>query len=258
MMRLSPALLLVGCQYLEEVREDPTEVSWGGYVYAYLSEVDEAVVLSEATTDNPIVEPAVELVDLTDTSLAEATQPYTDSPGYWRFDTAPVGKDVAIRVSGEGLTPTVWRGVVPGGTATWLTGVIYAYEATIYDDFFASIDGFQGMDFPSLVDSESTVLWGEPLSPEDWAGAIITVTDGEGISAEVLALAYDDTGALVEASDGAIDLFLAPDLAPGTVTLRVEASGRVATETSWPARAGDLLSAVFYALPEENTAEETE
>ena len=89
------------------------------------------------------------------------------------------------------------------------------------------------------------------MFPEDWAGATITVTDGEGLTAEVLALAYDETGALLEAGDGAIDLFLAPALAPGTVTLRVEVEGRAAVEEEWPARAGDMVSAVFFALPAE-------
>ena len=158
-----PALLLVGCQYLEEVREDPETVLWGGYVYAYLADAEEAVVLSDLSAEDPIMTPAVELVDLTDVSLQEGTQPYDTSPGYWSFEDLPVGDEVAIRVSGEGLTPTVWRGVVPSGTATWLSGVLYAYEFAIYEEFFASIDGFQGLTFPSLVDSEHAMLWGEPL-----------------------------------------------------------------------------------------------
>ena len=250
MMRLLPiALLLSGCQYLEEVRTDPTEVSWGGYVYAYLSESSEAVVLSELSEELAITAPALSMVDLTDTTLLDATQPFTDSPGYWRFDDAPVGEEIAIRVEGDDMTPSVWRGVVPSGTATWLSGALYTYETAIYDEFFASIDGFQGASFASLASSETALLWGEPLTPEDWAGASITVIDGDGVSADVLTLAYDDTGALVDAADGAVDLFLAPGLAPGIVTLEVlTAAGSVAT-TEYPARAGDLLSAVYYALP---------
>ena len=251
MTRLTPVLLLVSCQYLEEVREDPTTVRWGGYVYAYLAENEEAVFLSELTAESPITAPAVELVDLTDASIQEGSQPYDSSPGYWLFEEVPIGEEVAIRVSGEGLTSTVWRGVVPGGTATWLNGVLYAYETSIYDDFFATIDGFQGVTFPSLVDSEDALLWGEPLYPDDWAGAEISVTDGEGAAAAVLTMAYDDSGALVAAADGPVDLFLAPSLAPGTITLRVVSSDGSAIETDYPARAGDLLSAVFYALPTE-------
>ncbi|MDG1478388.1 MAG: hypothetical protein P8R54_02310 [Myxococcota bacterium] len=251
MLRLSPAMLLIGCQYLEEVRTDPDEVNWGGYVYAYLEDAAEPVVLSELVDVNPIADPLIELVDLSDALLITGTQPLESSPGYWQLEAAPVGEEVAIRVSGEGMTPTVWRGAVPGGTATWLTGALYSYEATIYDAFFESIDGFQGIAFPSLTDSTSATLWGEPMFPEDWAGATITVTDGEGLTAEVLALAYDETGALLEAGDGAIDLFLAPALAPGTVTLRVEVEGRAAVEEEWPARAGDMVSAVFFALPAE-------
>ncbi|MFT5682755.1 MAG: hypothetical protein ACI8RZ_003679 [Myxococcota bacterium] len=250
-MRLSPVMFLIGCQYLEEVRTDPAEVTWGGYIYAYLEGAAEPVFLSELTADTPVTEPLVELVDLTDTLLIEATQPLEGSPGYWRFEIAPAGEEVAIRIGGEGMTTTVWRGVVPGGTATWLTGAVYSYETAIYDDFFTSIDGFQGISFPSLVDSELAAMWGEPMVPEDWAGASITVTDGEGSTADVLALAYDDTGALIEAGTGAVDLFIAPSLAPGTITLRVEAAGRDAVEEQWPARAGDLISAVFFALPVE-------
>lgn len=251
MLRLSPAMLLIGCQYLEEVRTDPVEVDWGGYVYAYLEDAAEPVVLSELSEVDPIAGPLVELVDLSDEPLIEGAQPFESSPGYWRFEDAPVGEEVAIRITGEGMTPTVWRGVVPGGTATWLTGALYSYESAIYDAFFESIDGFQGIAFPSLTDSDAAAMWGEPMVPEDWAGATITVTDGEGVTAEVLALSYDDTGALIEAGDGAIDLFLAPSLAPGTITLRVEAEGREAVEEQWPARAGDMVSAVFFSLPAE-------
>ena len=253
MQRLWLIPMLTGCQYLEEVRVDPSEVTWGGYVYAYLSDAEDAAFLTDLTADYPITDPVVELVDLDDSLLIEGTQPFTDSPGYWRFESAPVGEEIAIRLSGEGMTSTVWRGQVPGGTATWLTGALYAYESVIYDDYFATLDGFGGLSFPSLTDSDSAMLWGEPMSPEDWAGATITVTDGSGAEAPVLALAYDESGALTEAGSGAVDLFLAPNLTPGTVTLSVQAVSGATAETTYPARAGDLLSAVFYALPAEET-----
>ena len=242
-MHAAPPLLLLlpalgGCQYLEEVRTPPDVIAWGGSVLVAQSDPDAAGVLSEG---------ALTLVDLDDTELDQAAQPAAaDSPDYWRFEAVPADTEVAIRVESDALhmTPMVWRSRSPSGSAIWLTGAVFAREDTIYDDFFASLDGYQGVTLEPLADGAVAYLWGEPLEPDRWAGVEIVVTDGAGAAAPIWRLAYTDDGALVDAGDGPVDLFVAPNLAPGTVTLTVDGGA----ETRWPARGGDVLSAIFYDL----------
>jgi hypothetical protein len=185
------------------------------------------------------------MIDLDGALLEEATQPLSDNPGYWRFDAAPVGQAVAIRVSGEDVTPMVWRSTVPTGEALWFTGGLFAREPALHQSYFAALDGLDGISAVALERGTVAALWGEPLDPEEWSGVDITVTDGDGVEAPVWRLSIDDAGQLAEAGGGPVDLFIAPNLAPGIVTL--EAGGAM---TSWPAQGGEMLSAVFFDLEE--------
>jgi hypothetical protein len=228
---------LSGCQFIEEVRTDPAAISWGGTV-----QIDRSLssgALAELTDG------AVTMIDLDGALLEEATQPFSDNPGYWRFDAAPVGQAVAIRVSGEDVAPMVWRSTVPTGEALWFTGGLFAREPALHQSYFAALDGLDGISAVALERGTVAALWGEPLDPEEWSGVDITVTDGDGVEAPVWRLSIDDAGQLAEAGSGPVDLFIAPNLAPGIVTL--EAGGAM---TSWPAQGGEMLSAVFFDLEE--------
>jgi len=241
--------LLAGCQYLEEQRELPTEVTWDGYVLAQLSDSTEAEVLDVG---------AVTLLDLDGAPLVAAEHL---GNGYWRAEDVPVDLDVAIRLEGPTastdtlplMTPTVWRGRTPTGRASWLTGALYLRDLDYTDAFLTALEAFPGVDIPTLADGESAVLWGEPWDAQAWAGASLSVTDGAGEDAPVIALMLAEDGSMAEAGEGdPIDLFVAWDLSPGTVTLDVEAAdGRTVSET-WPAEAGELLSAIYMALPEDS------
>lgn len=239
-MKTSGCILvgLSGCQFIEEVRTDPERVSWGGTV-----QIDRSLSSGEIVE---LTAGAVTMLELDGALLAEATQPFSDSPGYWRFDAIPVGEDVAIRVSGEDVTPMVWRATVPTGDALWFTGGLFAREPAVHQSYFAALDGLGGISPVALERGSVAALWGEPLDPEEWASVDITVIDGDGSEAPVWRLSIDATGQLVDAGDGPVDLFIAPNLAPGLVTLDAGDAS-----TSWPAQGGDMLSAVFYDLEEQ-------
>ena len=245
----STMMMLAGCQYLEEQRELPTDITWDGYVLAQLADGTEAEVLDVGS---------VTLLDLDGAHLIDADHL---GNGYWRAEEVPVDIDVAIRLEGPTaatdtlplMTPTVWRGRTPQGRASWLTGALYLRDLDYTEAFLTSLEVFPSVDIPALADGETAVLWGEPWDAENWAGASLAVTDGAGESARVLALVLAEDGTMVEAGESdPIDLFVAWNLSPGTVTLDVEAAdGRMVSET-WPAEAGDLLSAIYLVLPEES------
>lgn len=229
-------LLLPACAWFEEQRTDPTEVIWSGWVLADLPGED--VPALEAGT--------FEVVDLDGEPLADGVED-ENNPGYWQVEV-PVGTEVGIRVAGGEQVPTVWRARTPTGRGYWLSGGLFAVRDDTQAELFDSLEGWQGLSPDALADGEVAHLWGTPWLPEDWAGALIEVEHTGGV-AQVASFAVAEDGSLLDAGTGVVDLFVAPDLSPGPVTLRVTAvDGRVA-ETTWIARGGDLLSAFYFALP---------
>lgn len=229
------ATCLLACTLLEEQRTAPTQVDWSGYIFADLPA--DGTALLEAGT--------LELVDLDDEAVATGSQSES-TPGYW-FVEVPVDTEVALRVAGGSQVPTVWRGATPTGDGYWLSGALFAVDQQTSADFFDSLDGWQGLSPDDLADEQVAHLWGQPWDPERWAGASVQVSDSAG-SAPVVLLAIDEDGALIDAGSGPVDYFVAPDLAPGPVTLTVTSADGSSLETTWPARGGDLLSAFYVAL----------
>lgn len=249
-MLLLWTLGLTGCQYLEEQRTLPEAVAWDGYVLAQVSGLDETQVLAEGS---------VTLVDLDGTELAAAA-PIEGFVGYWRFEEVPVATEVALRLEGTAsgsepgapLTPTVWRSRTPSGRASWLTGGLFLRDLAYTEDFLATLEGFPGVTVTPLSEGTVAHLWGEPWLPEEWSDVEVSVVGGDGLEGTVLLLVVEEDGTIREASgEEPVDLFLGLDLAPGTVTLTVETPEGAVAETSWPARGGEVLSAIYYALPEE-------
>lgn len=230
-------LLLVSCALLEEQRELPTEIRWTGFVYADLPG-DDTPGLDAGT---------IEVTDLDDQPLTDGA-PVDGSPGSWALDV-PVDIDVAVRVAGAEQVPTLWRSRTPTGRAYWLSGALFAVGTETQAAFFESLEGWQGLAPDDLTRGSVAHLWGAPWDPEAWAGATIEVFDTDG-SAQVAVLAIDTDGALIDAGTGPVDYFVAPNLSPGDVTLRVTATDARVAETTWPARGGDLLSAFYFALPD--------
>jgi len=233
-----------GCIVLSEEVESDSTVSWSGYVLQEFADTEPDVftngTLSILTTDGE--------------SISDGDQPWEDSPGFWSVDV-PADTEVAIRIVGDPeaefpAAPTVWRGNSPPSSGYWFNGSLFVKETSIVDDMLSSISSAPGTNATPLSDGTTAVLWGEPMEPEEWAGAEIAVTDADGASGRVRSFVIDDDGALSAAGNGPVDLFISYNLPPGPTTLHVTTAEGVMVETTWPAEAGDLLSAIYYALPD--------
>ena len=248
---LCPLLTLAGCEtawtFLEEQRVTPTEIAWTGQIldgpYA-----DDAGVFTGGTvtaTDHagdPLLSAAGEL-------LADPVESETQ-PGAWTL-TVPVYTDILLRLSGEGFANTVWSSHTPGGRAYWYTGALFARSVEDLDATFAAYAEAGLLEAPSAPLSEGQVawLWAEPIEPEAWADAEITLIDGAGAEAALVRVTSDDAGQLSVAGPGdPIYQIFAFDLAPGDVILRVVAADGTSLTLSWPAEGGDLLNASFLGL----------
>lgn len=236
-MTLPAALLLLSsCSFLEEQRTAPTAVAWSGYIYSDLPTEDTALLEVGSLT----------AVDLDDTELSTGGT-YEDSPGYWQIEV-PVDTDLALRLTGGDQYPTVWRGHSPSGRGYWLNGALFAMHRDTVDGLLDGLRGFQDLDPADLADEEVAHLWAQPTDREAFAGVDVAVLDELG-EAQVVRLAVDTDGALVDAGTGPVDLILAVDLLPGPVTLVLTGPDGASSETTWPARGGDLLAGFFLSAP---------
>ncbi len=242
MFRLVPtlALLLPACgMWIYEETTDDGTVTWYG-----------TVLDGPYTGDNGVLSGGDVLVyDLDEELLAEGTEPYSDTPGYWKLKVPPA-ESVAIHLAGEDLLPTVWRGTTPTAQAYWYTGALFGYHQESWLPFLEQFDGQGGISLEPLGD-EVCWLWGVPWDGDDWAGADITITGGDGEESVALAYTLDDEGLLYETDSEPIDYFFAFNLAPGDVTVSVQAADGRQVEETWPAWPGEIVSAWYLALPPE-------
>ncbi len=230
-----------GSWIIEEASEGDGNVNWYG-----------TVLDGPYTGDNGVFTGGELLAyDLAGDYLAEGTEPDPDSPGYWKLKV-PADTPVALHLSAEGMLPTVWRGTTPGTMGYWYTGALFAYDAELWQPFFEQFDGQSGVEIQPLSD-QSCWLWGAPLDPEAWVGADIQIVDGEGEPATVLAYHLNDDGLLEQTRTQSITYFLAFNLAPGDITLSVQATDGRAFDETWPAWGGEVVTAWYVALPSEDS-----
>jgi hypothetical protein len=243
-MGLLLLLAMTGCTYLVEQRDLPEQVEWSGYVYAGVP-ADDVPLLEDGT---------IEILDRDGAALAdaEARQDYENTLGYWTLDV-PVDTEVALRLSGADVVSTLWLGTTPTGNGYWLGGALYARGVDETAELFDALDGYQGLSPQELSDGEIAHLVGQPWDRDAVAGATWSATDGEGSDAAVVLLVADDEGNLSDAGTGPVDLIIAVNLAPGTVSLQVDADDGRTARAEWPAQGGDLVSAMWFQLPEEST-----
>ncbi len=242
-MHRSPLALLLcfatsacGSWILEEPT-DGSEVNWYG-----------TILDGPYTGENGVLSGGEVLVyDLDEELVAEGTEPDADNPGYWKLQVPP-STPVALHLAGQGMLPTVWRGVTPGDLGYWYTGALFAYEQELWLPFFEQFDGQGAVSIQPLGD-DVCWLWGSPADPDAWAGAAIELLDGAGQPAMVLAYHLSDQGELEPATTRSVQYFLAFNLAPGDVTLSVQAVDGRAFEETWPAWPGEVVSAWFLELP---------
>ncbi len=231
-MQRSPFALLLclaatACgSWIIEEPTDGADVAWYG-----------TILDGPYTGDNGVLSGGEVLVyDLDEELLAEGTEPDADNPGYWKL-RVPASTPVALHLAGEGMLPTVWRGTTPSDLGYWFTGALFAYDAEIWLPFFEQFDGQGGVSIEPLGD-EICWLWGSPSDPDAWAGADISIVDGVGQAATVLAYHLDDDGLLAPAGDEPVLYFMAFGLAPGEVTLSVTAADGRSFDETWPAWPG--------------------
>lgn len=248
-----PLLVLTGCEailpFIEEQRVTPTEIYWTGQVLdgPYAEDVGLFSGGAMTATDHagePLLSAAGEAL--------EAPYETEDQPGTWVL-TVPVYTDILLRLSGDGFVNTVWSTHTPGGRAYWFTGALFARTTDDVASTFAAYQEAGLLDAApaDLALGEVVHLWAEPLAPEAWAGAQISVTDGAGVEAPVVALTADEDGALsVAGPDDPVYQIFAFDLTPGEITLSASAADGSTVLETWPAQGGDLLNATFLGLSE--------
>ncbi len=241
LLAVLPVLALCACgAWIIEEGTEGGDVAWYG-----------TILDGPYTGDNGVFSGGELLAyDLEQELLAEGTEPDPDNPGYWKLKVPPQ-TPIALHLAAEGMLPTVWRGSTPGALGYWYTGALFAYDDELWTPFFEQFDGQGGVTIEPLGD-EICWLWGAPLEPEAWAGAEIEIVDGSGEPATVLAYAITDDGLLAPAGGAdAVTYILAFNLAPGDITVNVQAAdGRAFSET-WPAWPGEVVSAWYLALPTE-------
>jgi hypothetical protein len=217
----------------------PHSVSWAGYVLdgPYNGEND---VLTGGD---------FEVDGLESDFVAQGTEKDPEgSPGYWSVRVPP-DTPVALRISADGMLPTLWEAVTPEHEGLWSTGALFAFRETTWLPIFQQYDGIFRLTVGDL-DAEHSWLFGLPLSPDDWVDAEISVVDGAGVDGRVVALADDGEGALMIANGRPVVEFLAFNLAPGSIEIHVVAADGRTLDLVFPARGGEILTPWFLALPE--------
>ncbi|MES2640955.1 MAG: hypothetical protein V4850_15805 [Myxococcota bacterium] len=221
MIALLPLLLACGTE--RGLRDAPTEVTYGGWVYDSLlyEGVFAEGTLTFTVGGDILAEPSV-----------AAEQPYEGYEGYW-LATLPPKAPFELRVEGEGAYPTVWAGDTPGANGTWFPGALFAGGTVEIDALLAGLVLPEGV-APGALAEGAIHLWGRPSDGTDWDCAAVKVNG-------VVPLCYvlEEDGSLRPVGEGPFDMFFAFDLPPGQVVLEDGFGGGEA----WTAVEGDLVMA---------------
>ena len=233
MKRSSAPLLsisLLSCTSVEE------SILWEGYLF-------------EQSTDGvlPLENSSLELIDSTGTTISEGSIPAGRPSHYQRIVLMPdlLEQPVELRVSSPTTIPILWSGESPSKSATWLAGGLFAIERSFGLDFLNT--------FATTVDIEPTGpvhLWGEPFRPEEWIDVEISISDTEQ-EYPVYTFSQLSNGLISTNVDAGIDWFFAWNLPPVPLTLRIDTPDGSTITTVYHPQEGDILSALYYALPQE-------
>ena len=150
---------------------------------------------------------------------------------------------ISLRVSSPTTTPILWSGKTPSKSGTWLAGGLFAIESTFGMDFLNT--------FATTVDLDITGsihLWGEPFKPEEWIGVEISLYDAEQ-EYPVYTFSQLSNGLISTNVDSGIDRFFAWNLPASPLTLEVDTPEGATITTVYHPQEGDILSALYYALP---------
>ena len=218
---------------------------WQGWVYEDIP-TNETLGLEEGS---------MTMLPLDGGDPIEGQQQDTNRLANWSFEFE-ADREVQIRVEGPEHIPTIWRTRTPHDNAFWYSGSLFAVRNTTFTLF---LDGLaELMEETSDNENDQTVmLYGEPLSlsegdEEAWTDAHIWVYDSAGgiHEATVLFLDEETGGLLLDGPEpGPIAAFVVTGIAPGPVSLVVDASDGRSTAVEYQPEPGDLVSAFAFTLP---------
>ena len=235
-MQHSSAILLsiplLSCTSTEE------SILWEGYLF-------------EQSTDGvvPLEDSFLEIIDETGSTIAEGDTPTGRPSHYQRLTLTPdlLEKPVELRVSSPTTIPILWSGESPSKSATWLAGGLFAIERDFGLDFLNT--------FATTVDQELTGtvhLWGEPFRPEEWIDVEISIFDADQ-EYPIYTFSQLPNGLISTNVETGIDWFFAWNLPSRPLTLQIDTLDGSTITTMYHPQEGDILSALYYALPLQET-----
>ena len=233
-------LALAGCDlvqpYLEEVREDPTVVSYQGWI-------SQGPIGAEYTmlSDGTVFfydEWGQIIYDEEGEEMGEAEQPHDERPGYWEV-ALPPDFPFQLRIEAPDSYPAVWKGRSPSQSGIWLSGALFSWPHATVDPFFEAISESLDIEIGDLKSEEVVHLWGQVLNREDADGSDWPIRDGDGRRVDTYTFRRLDDGSLVLEDEAPIDYVFAFDLTPGTI----EVAGVV-----YETQAGDLVAPWWFEV----------
>ena len=178
-------------------------------------------------------------------TIGEGEVPTGRPSHFQRLTLTPnlLDKPISLRVSSPTTTPILWSGETPSKSGTWLAGGLFSIESTFGMDFLNT--------FATTVDLDITGsihLWGEPFRPEEWIGVEVSLYDNEQ-EYPVYTFSQLPNGLISTNVDTGIDWFFAWNLPAAPLTLQVDTPNGATITTVYHPQEGDILSALYYALP---------
>jgi hypothetical protein len=179
--------------------------------------------------------------------LAVGEQPDPSNPGLWRAVLEP-GVEYQVRIESENAFPAIWRGRAPQQNGFWFTGALFSWPFEVWGEFVDQLHGLEE-DPANIQEAELVHLFGVPVDE-----ALVTlplgpdrvvVTDGAGTQANVV---FVEVSEPVEGEDTPI-YFMAFNLAPGDITVQVTGESGELAETTYSARAGEIVTAWWFEVP---------
>lgn len=236
---------LFACAELFSADESSETNSWAGY--AYQQTLDQESELTQMEEGSIILE------NIYGEEITRAEQPYEDTPSYWQFQLEKMwlNQETQIRIEGNSETtlPMLWRSKTPTKDANWLSGAFYTQELGFTKSYFSTFLP-EGMT-TDFDDTSVSHLWGQPLIPEDWSEVEIRLYDGNNEEIEVYSYHLLENGAISDNTANGVTWFFAWNIPAGKIRLEIETSAGEFLETMYYSRGGEVLSAHFYALPQE-------
>lgn len=230
-------LVLTGCAPVLQASFSEGGI-WDFYLFDDPDSAGDFIVLPEGT---------VTARDATGGSLSSAVTDRGD--GLWRIDAEP-DQVVDIVMTGPSHVRTVRRATTPTTTGQFSTP-LHPRSLSIVPplmDAIAAVDGLDVADSQSLLAGEAAAVVVQPLDPEAWMGAELSLVDGSGAGVELSLLTEVEAGSYSLSDGTPVDLVLATDVAPGVLTFTVRPTAGPEVVQLWFAAPGDLIDGRYFAL----------